>query len=131
MVASAANIILLPPPGARRPEGARVEEGSDRRKGPARAAAQPGATTGFAAYAPTGGADRDAGPAPGPRTGRRTFADELVGESGKASGSLAFAVQRIAQERLGSGAHFEDWSTAMSAYARAADGTPEPSGFAA
>ncbi|MBL8832346.1 MAG: hypothetical protein JNL71_08135 [Rhodospirillales bacterium] len=127
MVATAANIILLPPPGARRPEGARVEEGSDR----PRAAAQPGATSGFAAYAPTGGADRDAGPAPGPRTARRSFADELVGETGKASGTLTFAVQRIAQERLGSGAHFEDWSTAVSAYARTAAGTPEPSGFAA
>ncbi len=131
MVASAANVILLPPPGARRPEGARVEEGSDRRRGTARAAAQSGAAAGFSTYAPTGSTGRDAGPAPGPRTGRRSFADELVGESGKASGPLAFAVQRIAQERLGSGAHFEDWSTALAAYARTADGTPEPSGFAA
>ncbi len=131
MVSSAANIILLPPPGARRPEGARVEEGSDRRRGTARAAAQSGAATEFFPTASTGGAGRDAGSTPGSRTGRRSFADELVGESGKASGALAFMVQRIAQERLGSGAHFEDWSTAVEAYGRAAAGTPEPRGFAA
>jgi hypothetical protein len=130
MVASA-NIILLPPPGARRPESARVEEGADRRRGTARTAAQPGAASEFFPTASTGGAGRDAGGTPGPRTGRRSFADELVGESGKASGALAFLVQRIAQERLGSGAHFEDWSTAVAAYGRVAAGLPEPSGFAA
>lgn len=130
MVASA-NIILLPPPGARRPEGARVEEGPDRRRGQARAAAQPGAAPAFVPTASTGGAGRDAGATPGPRTGKRSFADELVGESGKASGALAFAVQRIAQERLGRGAHFEDWSTAVAAYARVAAGPLDPSGFAA
>ncbi len=130
MVASA-NIILLPPPEARRPEGARVEEGSDRRRGTARAAAQPGAASEFFPSTPTGGAGRDAGATPGPRTARRSFADELVGESGKASGALAFLVQRIAQERLGSGAHFEDWSTATAAYARVANGPLDPSGFAA
>jgi hypothetical protein len=129
MVASAANIILLPPPGARRPDGARVEEGTDRRRGPARTAAQEGTAAGFTpTFVPTGRTGRDAGSASG---SRRSYADEMVGETGRASGALTFAVQRIAQERLGKGAHFEDWPTALSAYARAADTGSAPAGFAA
>lgn len=128
---TSANVILLPPPGARRPDGARVEEGTDRRRGTARTAAQEGTETGFTPLIQTGRTGRDAGSASGLRTARRSFADELVGETGRASGELAFAVQRIAQERLGSGAHFEDWPTALSAYARAADTSAAPAGFAA
>jgi hypothetical protein len=125
---SSANVILLPPPGARRADGARAEEGPDRRRGPARAAAHEGT----AAFVPAEPASGRVGPPAGRASGsRRSFADELVGESGKAPGALAFAAQRIAQERLGVGAHFEDWSTAIAAYARADDGAPEPEGFAA
>ncbi len=127
MVASA-NVILLPPPGARRPDGARVEEGTDRRRGPTRTAAQAGTAAGFTPFVPTGRTARDGGSASG---SRRSYADEMVGETGRASGALAFAVQRIAQERLGKGAHFEDWPTALTAYARAADTGTAPAGFAA
>lgn len=128
---TSANVILLPPPGARRPDGARVEEGADRRRGPARPAAQEGTATGFTPFAQTGRTGRDAASASGLRNARRSYADEMVGETGRASGELAFAVQRIAQERLGKGAHFEDWSTALTAYARAADASAAPTGFAA
>jgi hypothetical protein len=124
-----ANIILLPPPGARGPGSARVEEGDDRRRGPSRISARPGDASDYAAYA-----EAAAGAAPGggfARSGKRSFADELVGESGKASGSLAFAAQRIAQERLGAGADFEDWRGAIAAYARARDSFDRSPGFAA
>jgi hypothetical protein len=124
-----ANIILLPPPGARGPDRARVEEGADRRRGPSRASARPGEAPGYAAYA-----EAAAGPAPGggfARARPRSFADELVGESGKAPAALAFAAQRIAQERLGAGAYFEDWRGAIAAYARARDSFDRTSGFAA
>ncbi|MBI3506385.1 MAG: hypothetical protein HY059_16230 [Proteobacteria bacterium] len=129
---TSANVILLPPPGARRPDGARVEEGTDRRRGASRTAAQAGTAASYTPFVPTGRTGRDAGSASGPsRGGKRSFADELVGETGRASGELAFAVQRIAQERLGAGAHFEDWPTALAAYGRAADTAAQPAGFAA
>lgn len=130
MVASA-TVILLPPPSSRRADGARVDEGIDRRRTAARGPARPGEAApwdpGYANTPPP----REAGPPPGSARGRRTFADELVGESGKAPAAVTFAVQRLAQERMGTGAHIEDWGSAIAAYARAGEtATPAP-GFAA
>ncbi len=130
MVASA-NLILLPPPASRRGEGPRVEEGMDRRRPTARASARPGEAASFDPVNANAPPPREAGPPPGRARGRRSFADELVGESGKAPADVTFTAQRIAQERLGTGAHIEDWGTAVAAYARATDTSAPPPGFAA
>jgi hypothetical protein len=111
------KLILLPPPAARRGENARIDEGAERRR-----RIEPGNdnAVNFAGDAAleTGA---DAGRSQSrPQARRRSFADELVGESGRASAGLAFAAQRIAQERLSKGAHFEDWRAATAAYAQAA-----------
>lgn len=130
MVASA-TVILLPPPSSRRAEGARVDEGIDRRRtaarGPARSGDAASWDPGFANAPPP----REAGPPPGTARGRRSFADELVGESGKAPADIAFTVQRLAQERPGTSAHVEDWDTAIAAYARAGETAAPAPGFAA
>jgi hypothetical protein len=130
MVASAA-VILLPPPASRRGESARAEEGIDRRRTAARTSAPTGEAAGFDPVNANAPPPREAGPPPGRARGRRSFADELVGESGKAPAEITFAAQRIAQERLGTGAHIEDWATAIDAYARAADTSAPPAGYAA
>lgn len=130
MVASA-TVILLPPPSARRAEGARVDEGMDRRRTNARGPARSGEAASYEPVYANAPPLREAGPPPGRARGRRSFADELVGESGKAPADVAFTVQRLAQERGGTGAHIEDWGTAIAAYARAGDtALPDP-GFAA
>ena len=109
---AAPNVILLPPPAPRRGEDPRVDNATNWR----RTAPQNDNSTAFSAdFAP----ERDAAEANGrPRTRTRSFADELVGESGRAPAATAFAAQRIAQERLGRGAYIENWRTATAAYAQ-------------
>ncbi len=109
----AANVILLPPPGAKRfgPEGM---DGSRRFKP---AAAERGA--GFDAEQLAGLVDALA------RSGKesprkRSFADELYGETGRAPAELGFFAQRFAQETMHMAAHHEDWRQGTQAYGRAA-----------
>lgn len=108
----ASNVILLPPPGPKRygPEGM---DGARRFK--------------------TGAADRDTGfdaeqlaglveslARQGKGTPRkRSFADELYGETGRAPADLGFHAQRYAQETMHMAAHHEDWRQGTSAYTRA------------
>ncbi|MCM0018841.1 MAG: hypothetical protein NBV67_02505 [Tagaea sp.] len=108
----ASNVILLPPPGAKRfgPEGM---DGSRRfRTG----AADRGA--GFDAEQLAGLADALAQQGKG-STRKRSFADELYGETGRAPADIGFFAQRYAQETLQMAAHHEDWRQGSSAYARA------------
>ncbi|MFM7344212.1 MAG: hypothetical protein ACKO1J_02440 [Tagaea sp.] len=108
----ASNVILLPPPGAKRfgPEGM---DGSRRFK---TGAAERGA--GFDAEDLAGLVESLArqGKA-APR--KRSFADELYGETGRAPADLGFHAQRYAQETMHMAAHHEDWRQGTSAYARA------------
>jgi hypothetical protein len=111
---AASNLLLLPPPGSRRSEGPRVDDSEQRRK------TNPNNdnTAGFAEDFAAAGAFGSNGTAARQRPRVRSFADELVGESGRASGGLTFATQRIAQERLRVGAHIENWRQATAAYAQ-------------
>ncbi|MBL0930796.1 MAG: hypothetical protein IBJ15_11835, partial [Alphaproteobacteria bacterium] len=47
---------------------------------------------------------------------KRSFADEMVGETGRAPADLGFAAQRYAQETLHMAAHHEDWRQGTMAY---------------
>jgi hypothetical protein len=108
----ASNVILLPPPGAKRfgPEGM---DGSRRFK---TGAAERGA--GFEAEDLAGLVESLARQGKGtPR--KRSFADELYGETGRAPADLGFHAQRYAQETMHMAAHHEDWRQGTSAYARA------------
>ncbi len=105
----AANVILLPPPGQKRfgPEGM---DGTRRFK---TGAAERG--TGFDAEQLAGLAEalaRQGNAAPR----KRTFADELYGETGRAPADLGFFAQRYAQETLHMAAHHEDWRQGTMAY---------------
>jgi len=107
------NLVLLPPPSARQSDGPRVDDSAQRRK----TAPNNDNYTGFAdSFAATAAGAENVAARPRSRT--RSFADELVGESGRASGALTFATQRIAQERLRSGAYIENWRQATAAYAQ-------------
>ena len=112
---AAPNIILLPPPSARQSDGPRVDDSGQRRKTAPNNDNNAGFTDGFAASTA-----RAETASPRQRARTRSFADELVGESGRASGALTFATQRIAQERLRSGAYVENWRQATAAYAQTA-----------
>lgn len=108
----AANVILLPPPGAKRvgPEGM---DGRHRFKP---AAAERGA--GFDTEQLAGLVDALARQGKeSPR--KRSFADELYGETGRAPADLGFHAQRYAQETLHMAAHHEDWRQGTDAYGRA------------
>jgi hypothetical protein len=108
----ASNVILLPPPGAKRfgPEGM---DGSRRFK---TGAAERGA--GFDAEQLAGLVDALAQQGKG-STRKRSFADELYGETGRAPADLGFFAQRYAQETLHMAAHHEDWRQGTGAYSRA------------
>ena len=112
---AAPNLILLPPPAARRGEDPRVDNSANWRRTAPR-------NDNSGAFADEFSPARDAAAAAEAygRTAKRgrSFADELVGESGRAPAATAFATQRIAQERLGRGAHFENWRVATAAYAQ-------------
>jgi len=115
MVAAPNLVLLPPPPSARQSDGPRIDDSSQRRKTAPNNDNYAGFTENFAATA--AGAE---GVSARPRPRTRSFADELVGESGRASGALTFATQRIAQERLRSGAYVENWRQATAAYAQTA-----------
>ena len=116
---AAPNLILLPPPSARQSDGPRIDDSTQRRKTAPNNDNNAGFADGFAAGFAASAAGAES-PAPRPRPRTRSFADELVGESGRASGALTFATQRIAQERLRSGAYVENWRQATAAYAQTA-----------
>lgn len=108
----ASNVILLPPPGPKRfgPEGM---DGSRRFK---TGAAERG--TGFDAEDLAGLVESLARQGKGAAR-KRSFADELYGETGRAPADLGFHAQRYAQETMHMAAHHEDWRQGTSAYARA------------
>ncbi len=112
---AAPNLVLLPPPNTRQSDGPRIDDSSQRRK----TAPNNDNYAGFADKFSASAAGTES-PAPRQRPRPRNFADELVGESGRASGALTFATQRIAQERLRSGAYVENWRQATAAYAQTA-----------
>ena len=112
---AASNLVLLPPPSARQSDGPRIDDSAQRRKTAPNNDNNAGFTDNFAASA--AGAESFSSRQ---RSRARSFADELVGESGRASGALTFATQRIAQERLRSGAYVENWRQATAAYAQTA-----------
>lgn len=110
---AATNVILLPPPGAKRfgPEGM---DGSRRFK----PAAADTTGRGFDAEQLAGLVDALA--RQGKESSRkRSFADELYGETGRAPADLGFHAQRYAQETMHMAAHHEDWRQGSAAYGRA------------
>jgi hypothetical protein len=112
---AAPNVILLPPPAPRRGEDPRVDNAANWR----RTAARNDNSSAFSNdFAPARDAAAAAEAYARQRPRARSFADELVGESGRAPPATAFAAQRIAQERLGRGAYIENWRTATAAYAQ-------------
>lgn len=116
---AAPNLVLLPPPNTRQSDGPRVDDSNQRRKTAPNSDNNAGFNAGFAENFAASAADAESFP-PRQRSRVRSFADELVGESGRASGALTFATQRIAQERLRSGAYVENWRQATAAYAQTA-----------
>ncbi len=111
---AASNVFLLPPPGAKRaaPEG----NASARRVQPEAADTTTG--LGLSAEQMAGLVDALARRGQGPQR-KRSFADEMVGETGRAPADLGFAAQRYAQETLHMAAHHEDWRQGTMAYTAA------------
>jgi hypothetical protein len=107
---AASNVFLLPPPGAKRvgTEG----NASPRRVQPEAADTQ---GLGLSAEQMAGLVDALARRGQGPQR-KRSFADEMVGETGRAPADLGFAAQRYAQETLHMAAHHEDWRQGTMAY---------------
>jgi hypothetical protein len=112
---AAPNLILLPPPSPRRGEDPRVDNSANWRRTAPRNDNSAAFTDEFSPARDTAAAAEAYGRQ---RPRGRSFADELVGESGRAPASVAFATQRIAQERLGRGMHIENWRVATAAYAQ-------------
>ncbi|MFM8801637.1 MAG: hypothetical protein ACKOEE_13960 [Tagaea sp.] len=116
---AAANVILLPPPGAKRPG----PEGMDGRSRFKTGAAERGVgldTEQLAGLAEALARQGNAAPR------KRNFADELYGETGRAPADLGFFAQRYAQETLHMAAHHEDWRQGSAAYSRAQALAPSP-----
>lgn len=112
---AASNVFLLPPPGAKRvgTEG----NASPRRVQPEAADNVPQGL-GLSAEQMAGLVDALARRGQGPQR-KRSFADEMVGETGRAPADLGFAAQRYAQETLHMAAHHEDWRQGTMAYTAA------------
>jgi hypothetical protein len=110
---AASNVLLLPPPGAKRygTEGT----SSKNRVRPEAADTQ---GLGISADQLAGLVDALARRGQGPQR-KRSFADELYGESGRAPADLGFQAQRYAQETLHMAAHHEDWRQGTAAYTAA------------
>ncbi len=109
---AAANVFLLPPPAAKR---AGTEGNTSPRRVQPEAADNVSQGLGFSAEQMAGLADALARRGQGPQR-KRSFADELVGETGRAPADLGFAAQRFAQETLHMAAHHEDWRQGTTAY---------------
>ncbi|MBL8654136.1 MAG: hypothetical protein JNJ97_08035 [Alphaproteobacteria bacterium] len=109
---AASNVFLLPPPGAKR---VGTEGTTSPRRVQPEAADQTTQGLGLSAEQMAGLVDALARRGQGPQR-KRNFADEMVGETGRAPADLGFAAQSYAQETLHMAAHHEDWRQGTMAY---------------